>query len=140
MLVCLAVCRAYPTLGTSDRVLSDALTARGARVSALAWNDAPLADVLAHDAIVLRATWDYQDDMPGYDAWTRAMEAAGARVFNDPALARLYARIDGVLRGERPVSTEVELTDPWLHFDRAPQAAELMADAIVARLRAETRP
>lgn len=39
----------------------------------------------------------------------------------------LYARIDGIVRDETFICTEVELTDPDLHFEYCPEAADLLA-------------
>jgi glutathione synthase/RimK-type ligase-like ATP-grasp enzyme len=46
----------------------------------------------------------------------------------------LYARIDGVARGDRFVLMEVEVNEPALGLDVAPGAADRFADALLARL------
>lgn len=88
MRIAIATCREYPALNASDAVYAAALEALGCTVSVLGWNTATLADFAAHDAIVIRATWDYPDDMPGFDVWLLALETLGPAVFNTPALMR----------------------------------------------------
>jgi glutathione synthase/RimK-type ligase-like ATP-grasp enzyme len=51
-------------------------------------------------------------------------------------LPPLYARIDGVLRGERFVLMEVEVNEPGLCLHLAPGAGERFAEALLARLSA----
>jgi glutathione synthase/RimK-type ligase-like ATP-grasp enzyme len=50
--------------------------------------------------------------------------------------APLYARIDGVRRGERFVLMEVEVNEPGLGLHLAPGAGDRFAEALIARLRA----
>lgn len=88
MRIAIATCREYPALNASDALYAAALETLGCTVSVLGWNTAALADFAAHDGIVVRATWDYPDDMPGFDAWLRALETLGPAVFNAPALMR----------------------------------------------------
>lgn len=59
-----------------------------------------------------------------------SLEAAGA----DPAHAPLYARIDGVERDGRLILVEVELNEPALGLDLAPESAKLFAAATIRRL------
>ena len=47
----------------------------------------------------------------------------------------LYARLDGVLRGDRFVCTELELTDPDLHFEWCEEGADMLAIASIDRAR-----
>ena len=47
----------------------------------------------------------------------------------------LYARIDGVVRHEHFMCTELELTDPSLMFDFAPDAAKRLANATLKRIK-----
>lgn len=46
----------------------------------------------------------------------------------------VYCRADIVMRPQGPVLMELELIEPLLHFELAPQAAEKMAEIIIARL------
>jgi glutathione synthase/RimK-type ligase-like ATP-grasp enzyme len=59
-----------------------------------------------------------------------AMSAVHALLPGDP----LYARIDGIARGERFLLMEVEVNEPALGLDQAPGAADRFADALLARL------
>lgn len=88
MRICLVVCRAFPDLFASDLRYAKALEDCGVQVAVLGWNVAPLAAFASHDAIVIRASWDYQDDMPGYAGWLDAVERLGMPVFNPPPLVR----------------------------------------------------
>jgi Prokaryotic glutathione synthetase, ATP-grasp domain len=56
-------------------------------VVARAWND-PAAAFDAFAAVVLRSNWDYHFDPEGFLAWLDRWEAAGARIWNPPALVR----------------------------------------------------
>lgn len=88
MRICLVACHAYPDLFASDLLYAKALEEHGAQVAVLGWNVAPVAAFAGHDAIVIRASWDYQDDMPGYTGWLDAIERLGTPIFNPPALVR----------------------------------------------------
>ena len=48
----------------------------------------------------------------------------------------LYARVDGVARGERFLLMELELIEPSLFLAKDPQAPERFAEAILARMQA----
>lgn len=58
-----------------------------------------------------------------------ALRAAGG----DP----LYARVDGILRGELLLLMELELIEPALFLASAPGAVRVLAEAISRRLGAE---
>jgi hypothetical protein len=47
----------------------------------------------------------------------------------------LYARVDGIVRGEAFLLMELELIEPNLFFDIAPGSAERFAAALARRLR-----
>jgi glutathione synthase/RimK-type ligase-like ATP-grasp enzyme len=85
--ICFVTCRTWPQLSESDRLVQQALEARGATVEARAWN-APEADWDGFDAIVLRSNWDYHFDPDAYLGWLDRLERAGARIWNPPALVR----------------------------------------------------
>jgi glutathione synthase/RimK-type ligase-like ATP-grasp enzyme len=44
----------------------------------------------------------------------------------------VYCRVDLVMRGERATLMELELIEPLLHFELAPEAAEVMAEKLTA--------
>lgn len=81
-----------------------------------------------------------QDDYGGSYAPatpTAAVRATAERVLAlapVSAQAPTYARIDGVLRDGEFLLMELELTEPDLMFDHAPEAAERFADVIIAQL------
>ena len=85
--ICFVTCRTWPEISESDRLVQQALEARGATVEARAWN-APEADWAGFDAIVLRSNWDYHFDPDAFLGWLDRLERAGARIWNPPALVR----------------------------------------------------
>lgn len=87
LLIGIAVGAANRNLSVSDSLFADALVASGCRVVSVSWNECAISDLATCDAIVLRATWDYQDDPRGFSSWTRQIEEAGIRLFNSAALA-----------------------------------------------------
>jgi hypothetical protein len=88
MRVCLVTCRVYPALSASDRLYAQALERLGCTIEVLPWNDAPEGAFENCDAIVLRATWDSQDDVGGFTRWSERIEKLRPRVFNPLSLAR----------------------------------------------------
>jgi len=85
--IILATCNRWPELSASDRLYGDALVRRGVAVSAVPWNG-PVDAFSDAAAVVLRSTWDYHYDLPGFRAWLDALEGRGLRVHNAPALVR----------------------------------------------------
>lgn len=67
--------------------LRPAIEARGAELVEIDWA-APLGDFAGCDAALLGTAWDYQDRLADFLARLDALEAAGVRVFNPPALVR----------------------------------------------------
>jgi glutathione synthase/RimK-type ligase-like ATP-grasp enzyme len=61
---------------------------------------------------------------------------AMARIVTQLPHAALYARIDGVPRGDDFLVTEVEVNEPGLGLHLAPGGADRFAEALIARLRA----
>lgn len=90
MKVAVVTCAAYPGLSVSDALYGAALERLGATVETLSWNGDPAA-VPAADAVVLRSPWDYPRNLPAFLRWLDTCEAAGARLFNPPALVRWNA-------------------------------------------------
>jgi glutathione synthase/RimK-type ligase-like ATP-grasp enzyme len=80
-------CARWPELSKSDAVAAQALEALGVSVVPVPWN-APGPDPAALDALVLRANWDYHFAPEAFAAWLDALERAGRRVWNPPALVR----------------------------------------------------
>ena len=85
--ICFVTCRTWPEISESDRLVQQALEARGATVEARAWNS-PEADWDGFDAIVLRSNWDYHFNPDAFLGWLDRLERAGARIWNPPALVR----------------------------------------------------
>lgn len=63
-----------------------------------------------------------------------AVRAFADRVMATAGDATLYARVDLVESARGPLLMELELIEPELYFRLAPEAADRMADAILARL------
>lgn len=79
-----------PELTDDDRLLADALAARGASAAAAPWDDAAV-DWGGFDAIVVRSTWNYHHDVERFLGWVTRVEAGPARLLNPPALLRWSA-------------------------------------------------
>ena len=73
-----------------DRLLVDALLARGVTVHAIPWSDRS-ADWCAYDAVIVRSCWDYFLRADEFHAWLDRLERAGVRVMNDVATLRWNA-------------------------------------------------
>jgi glutathione synthase/RimK-type ligase-like ATP-grasp enzyme len=73
---------ARPDLTDDDRLLADALAARGAVVDAAPWSDGTVR-WHEYDAVVVRSTWDYFLRADEFHAWLARLERERARVFND---------------------------------------------------------
>jgi hypothetical protein len=82
--VALASFNGVPPQFADDRLLTDALTALGVETSVLFWEE-PEVDWRAHDAVVIRSTWNYTRRRDDYLAWC---DAIGPRLHNSPALVR----------------------------------------------------
>lgn len=70
-----------------EAVLAAALRARDVTVSEAAWRD-PALDWGAFDAVVIRSTWDYTEDVDAFLAWARGVEDAGTQLHNSAAVVR----------------------------------------------------
>ena len=86
MRMAIAACAAYPDLSRSNACLRDSLEAQGVRVEVLLWNQDPIPRFLDQDLVLLRQTWDYQDDPGGFAAWMVRAEALGGRMSAPSAL------------------------------------------------------
>ncbi len=67
-----------------DQALAAALAQRGIRSQRVAWSD-PSVDWAAFEGVVLRAAWDYLDDLPAFEAWL-AHPALATRLINTAPL------------------------------------------------------
>lgn len=64
-----------------EPLVAAALRDRGATATEVAWRD-PEVDWGRFDAVVIRSTWDYTDDLDAFHAWAEQVEAAGATLHN----------------------------------------------------------
>jgi len=71
--IVIATCADYPDLAPSDDRYRQALLRRGATVDVGIWSQG-IAAFRGADLVVIRATWDYHRDLPGYLAWLDALE------------------------------------------------------------------
>ena len=76
----LATCRPLPEPDVDEPSLVEALRARGAEVSVVAWHD-PDVDAAAADACVIRSTWDYFHAHDRFLAWVERT-ARATRLLN----------------------------------------------------------
>jgi glutathione synthase/RimK-type ligase-like ATP-grasp enzyme len=88
--VALVTYDARPEVTDDDRLLAEALSARGVSVDAVPWSD-PWARWNAFDAVVVRSCWDYFHRAGEFHAWLDRLEADGARVHNDVGILRWNA-------------------------------------------------
>ena len=79
--VAIATCAAHPPPDAENRLLLDALRARGIEATAVPWNASPPDPWESYDAVVVRATWDYTWALEDFLRWTRAI---GPRLHNAP--------------------------------------------------------
>ena len=85
MKIALATCLELPEPDFDQRLLSDALCARGAEASWQAWDD-PEVDWAAFDLCVLRSTWDYPERPEAFASWLTET-AERTRLENPSSLA-----------------------------------------------------
>ncbi len=85
--IVIASCAQHPELSESNLAYFEALDGHGAEVEVHPWNHAPLEQFRNSDLVVLRQTWDYQNDPGGFAAWLSRLQRLGARIENAPELA-----------------------------------------------------
>ena len=76
-----------PQLAEDDRPLIPALARHGYEAVPAVWND-PAVDWSGFTAAVIRSTWDYYHDLPGFLRWVDHLDQTGVRLFNPPAVLR----------------------------------------------------
>jgi glutathione synthase/RimK-type ligase-like ATP-grasp enzyme len=80
--IAIATCAEYEELKVDDRLLGEALEARGAEALSVVWDrEEPGWEEL--DLCLVRSTWDYHDKYPDFIAWTRRV--AQATALHNPA-------------------------------------------------------
>lgn len=88
-LVCYHVLDKYQheTVKDEDGPLVSFLQEQGLDVERVIWNDDSVkwSD---YNVVVLKAPWDYHDQLPKFLAWMDAVEQGGAKVINPPSIVR----------------------------------------------------
>ncbi|MFK7759003.1 MAG: RimK family alpha-L-glutamate ligase [Phycisphaerales bacterium] len=74
MKVAYVSCAELPEPDIDQIPFVDALTTAGHQVQVLAWDD-PSADWAAHDVAVVRATWNYFDDLQAFRDWVDRVDS-----------------------------------------------------------------
>ncbi len=74
MRLALATRSELPTWEVDDRHLHRALQVRGVAFEQPVWDD-PAVDWRRYDAVLIRTTWDYQDKLPAFCAWSERVAA-----------------------------------------------------------------
>lgn len=85
--VALATTPGLPPMDQDEPHVAAALAARGVEATEAPWRDAAV-DWAAFDAVVIRSTWDYTEDVDGFLAWARRVEAAGTPLHNSAEVVR----------------------------------------------------
>jgi glutathione synthase/RimK-type ligase-like ATP-grasp enzyme len=88
--VALVTYDARPDPTDDDRLLADALSARGVLVHAIPWSDAS-ARWTEYQAVLVRSCWDYFLRPEEFHAWLDRLERENARVMNDVRTLRWNA-------------------------------------------------
>lgn len=84
--VLLVTCADWPDGEPGGHLLLEELTARSVSARWVVW-DEPSVDWTAAGVVVVRSTWDYQDQRDRFLAWARAVEATSRLVNNADVLA-----------------------------------------------------
>lgn len=80
-------CEPLPEPDPDEAPTLAAFRAAGHHAESIAWNTVAGADLSSFDACLLRATWDYYQDIDRFLAWTAAASLQ-TRLLNDPAIVR----------------------------------------------------
>lgn len=83
-MIALATCARLPGLDADDRLLLEALERRGLRARPAVWSD-PHEDWAAAEAVVVRSTWDYEQQRAAFLAWAARVEGL-TRLWNPAAV------------------------------------------------------
>ncbi|MCG7392706.1 hypothetical protein MHY87_07300 [Microvirga sp. ACRRW] len=87
-MILIATCSEYPHPTPNLEALLAALRALGAKADFVPWKTTDLDVFTATDAVLPLCCWDYYDDPERFLQWIDALEAAGAKLLNTPALLR----------------------------------------------------
>lgn len=77
----IALATSQSELPPSDRLLEEALRARGVAVETVQWQDAS-CDWSRFDTVVVRSCWNYHHHLADFLAWLDRVQSAGARLVN----------------------------------------------------------
>jgi len=116
---------AHPDLTPDDQLAVVQLEQRSARVTSAIWND-PSADWTDFDAIIIRSTWDYHHRAEEFRSWIDALDAAGAPLWNPPALLR-WNMEKTYLRDLERAGIPIVPTE-WLEQGTKPDLGGLLAE------------
>jgi glutathione synthase/RimK-type ligase-like ATP-grasp enzyme len=116
---------AHPDLTPDDQLAVAQLKKRGARVTGTIWND-PSIDWKRFDSIIVRSTWDYHHRAAEFRSWIDARAAAGAPVWNPPAVLR-WNMEKTYLRDLERAGVPVVPTE-WLGQGTKPDLGGLLAE------------
>ena len=91
--IAFATYQKQPELTPDDRLVAEALHARGIPVIAAVWDD-PAVDWRGFPCVVIRSTWDYHLKHDEFATWLRRRAGDGSHVWNPPdaVLANLNKR------------------------------------------------
>jgi glutathione synthase/RimK-type ligase-like ATP-grasp enzyme len=89
-LVLFATCESIPDLTEDDRTLLAPLANLGVEAKPAVWSDRTVSWSSA-SAVVIRSCWDYHLRLPEFLGWIAALEQAGVRLWNPPAMVRWNA-------------------------------------------------
>ncbi|GAC1549170.1 MAG: hypothetical protein NVS3B10_12590 [Polyangiales bacterium] len=120
----LATCRPLPEPDVDEPSLVEALRARGAEVSVVAWND-PDVDAADADACVIRSTWDYFHDHDRFLAWVERT-ARVTRLLN-PARVIGWNSDKAYLRAMHDAGVPIAPT-AWLEAGAPPPRLDALLD------------
>ncbi|HEY0139666.1 MAG TPA: hypothetical protein VGF48_02160 [Thermoanaerobaculia bacterium] len=143
MLIGLITWSGLPQLSDGDRLLGEALQARGADARAVVWDD-PGVRWTEFDALVVRSTWDYHRRAEEFGRWIDARESDRSPLWNPPALLRRNTHkrylLDLAARGVEIVPTELvprgssfdPAALPWPRFVAKPAISATAFRTLVA--------
>jgi hypothetical protein len=122
--IAIATCATYEDLKADDRLLQEALAARGVEAPTLVW-DRDGVDWRGFDACLVRSTWDYHDRHEQFLAWTRNVGAA-IPLWNPPDL--IAWNIDKTYLRELGESGVPVVPTVWLRRGEEADLAEVLAE------------
>jgi glutathione synthase/RimK-type ligase-like ATP-grasp enzyme len=70
-----------------DRLLQESLSRSGHTAEPVIWNS-PAVDWSLYDAVLIRTTWDYTEQIEEYLAWADHVHSGGIQILNDVDLIR----------------------------------------------------